>query len=361
MQRTTAAFPRRSCRQPAAHRAAEGGARQARQGRDRRRRAARRSRTARSRRSSRSRRRSGSKLATDGEFRRSWWHFDFFKGLQGVELYHHRERHPIPRRARPSPKASGSVGKVGFSGHPHARAFQVSRRRTREVTPKMTIPAPSTLHFRQGRASDQQGGLSRRSTLSSTTRRRLAQGDPRLLRCRLPLSAARRHGLGDDLRSEASARIRESAATTPTALPARYARVTNAALEGKPADMAITMHSCRGNFRSTFIASGRLRVRRRAAARQYQSRRLFPRIRQRARRRLRAAALLSEGQEAACARPGHLEERAARSARTTSSAASTKRPNMSRSTSFACRRNAASPRPRRATCWPRTSSGPSCG
>jgi len=42
----------------------------------------------------------------------------------------------------------------------------------------------------------------------------------------------------------------------PDALPARYARLTNAALEGKPADMAITMHSCRGNFRSTFIASG---------------------------------------------------------------------------------------------------------
>jgi 5-methyltetrahydropteroyltriglutamate--homocysteine methyltransferase len=39
-------------------------------------------------------------------------------------------------------------------------------------------------------------------------------------------------------------------------LPAQYAETINAALEGKPADMAITMHSCRGNFRSTFIASG---------------------------------------------------------------------------------------------------------
>jgi 5-methyltetrahydropteroyltriglutamate--homocysteine methyltransferase len=39
-------------------------------------------------------------------------------------------------------------------------------------------------------------------------------------------------------------------------VPQRYARPTNAALEGRPADMAITMHSCRGNFRSTFIASG---------------------------------------------------------------------------------------------------------
>ena len=74
--------------------------------------------------------------------------------------------------------------------------------------------------------------------------------------------------------------------------------MTNKALAGKPADMAITMHSCRGNFRSTFIASGRLRARRRAAARRGQPRRLFPGIRHRPRRRLRAAALLAEGQEA---------------------------------------------------------------
>ena len=42
----------------------------------------------------------------------------------------------------------------------------------------------------------------------------------------------------------------------PDKLPAIYARVINTALEGKPADMAITMHSCRGNFRSTWIAQG---------------------------------------------------------------------------------------------------------
>ena len=42
----------------------------------------------------------------------------------------------------------------------------------------------------------------------------------------------------------------------PDRLPPRYTRMTNKALEAKPADMVITMHSCRGNFRSTFIASG---------------------------------------------------------------------------------------------------------
>jgi 5-methyltetrahydropteroyltriglutamate--homocysteine methyltransferase len=42
----------------------------------------------------------------------------------------------------------------------------------------------------------------------------------------------------------------------PDELPARYARATNAALEGKPADLTVTSHSCRGNFRSTWIAEG---------------------------------------------------------------------------------------------------------
>jgi 5-methyltetrahydropteroyltriglutamate--homocysteine methyltransferase len=48
----------------------------------------------------------------------------------------------------------------------------------------------------------------------------------------------------------------KSRGDNPDTLPAIYAQVTRAALEGKPADMAITMHSCRGNFRSTWIAEG---------------------------------------------------------------------------------------------------------
>ena len=123
------------------------------------------------------------------------------------------------------------------------------------VTPKMTIPAPSTFHFRQGRAMVSKEAYPDLRCILRRRRHHLAQGDPRLLRRRLPLPSARRHRLGDDLRSE-GARGVESRGDDPDSLPAIYARVTNAALEGKPADMAITMHSCRGNFRSTFIASG---------------------------------------------------------------------------------------------------------
>src|SRR5690242_21819782 len=92
----------------------------------------------------------GLKLATDGEFRRSWWHFDFFRGLAGVT--------PITtatgiqfRGVETKHEAICIDSKVDFAGHPHLEHFKFLKAHCR-VTPKMTIPAPSTFHFRQGRA-----------------------------------------------------------------------------------------------------------------------------------------------------------------------------------------------------------------
>ena len=102
---------------------------------------------------------------------------------------------------------------------------------------------------------------------------------------------------------------------------------------------------------------GRLRAGGREPPRALQLRRLFPRIRHRAGGRLRAAAVPPQGQQGRGARADQLEDRRRSRRRTTSSAASTRRRNSRRSSSSRCRRNAASPRPRKATCSPRTSSG----
>src|SRR6187549_3670998 len=93
----------------------------------------------------------GLKLATDGEFRRSWWQFDFYKGLDGVELYSTGKGITF---AGVETKAESVrvVDKIDFSGHPHLEHFRFLKGHT-SVAPKMTIPAPSTLHFRQGRQS----------------------------------------------------------------------------------------------------------------------------------------------------------------------------------------------------------------
>jgi 5-methyltetrahydropteroyltriglutamate--homocysteine methyltransferase len=122
----------------------------------------------------------GLKLATDGEFRRSWWQFDFYKGLQGVELYSTTEGIHF---AGVDTKAESVrvTGKVGFSGHPHLEHFKFLKAHTK-VMPKMTIPAPSTLHFRQGRQSiSKEGRLSGSRRLFRRCGRRISAGDPCLL------------------------------------------------------------------------------------------------------------------------------------------------------------------------------------
>ncbi len=195
----------------------------------------------------------GLKLATDGEFRRSWWHFDFFKGLDGVTPYSTDggiQFHGVQTKA----EGIRITGKMGFSGHPMLKHFKFLKSHTR-VTPKMTIPAPSTLHFRQGRSSiseevypDLDGFFVDLAKAYRAAIRAFYDAGCRYLQlddtawamiCD-PNERVHSRSRGDD----------------PDALPRRYARLTNAALDGKPADMAITMHSCRGNFRSTFIASG---------------------------------------------------------------------------------------------------------
>jgi len=89
----------------------------------------------------------GLKLATDGEFRRSWWHFDFFGMLDGVEIY--ELDHGIQfQGVQTKPLSIRITGKIDFpSDHPMIEHFKFLKSHTR-VTPKMTIPSPSVMHFR---------------------------------------------------------------------------------------------------------------------------------------------------------------------------------------------------------------------
>src|SRR5882672_817275 len=65
----------------------------------------------------------GLKLATDGEFRRSWWQFDFYKGLDNVELYTVGEGIQFAGVVTKA-ESVRVVGKIGFSGHPHVDHFK---------------------------------------------------------------------------------------------------------------------------------------------------------------------------------------------------------------------------------------------
>jgi len=194
----------------------------------------------------------GLKLATDGEFRRSWWHFDFFTSLQGVDLI---EAPPIQFHGVVTKSQAIQINrKVDFTGHPHIEHFRFLKAHC-NVVPKMCIPAPSTFHFRQGRKMVSKDAYPDLDAFFAD----IAAAWKKAIRafydagCRYLQLDDTAWAMVCDPREREHSRERGD---DPDRLPAIYAQVTNAALEGRPADLTVTMHSCRGNFRSTFIASG---------------------------------------------------------------------------------------------------------
>ena len=196
----------------------------------------------------------GLRSATDGEFRRAMWHFDFLERLDGVESF--RADHGIAFKGgiETQPKGLRVTGKIGFSDHPMLDHFRFLRDHTR-ATPKMTIPSPSVLHFRGGRRAVSQSvypemeefyrdlGLAYRAAVAA-----FAAGGCRYLQ----LDEVNLAYLCDP---EQRAIMRERG-DDPERLPGIYADMINTAIAGRPSDMVITMHLCRGNFRSSWIAQG---------------------------------------------------------------------------------------------------------
>jgi 5-methyltetrahydropteroyltriglutamate--homocysteine methyltransferase len=196
----------------------------------------------------------GLRGATDGEFRRSMWHFDFLERLQGCEPF--APEHGIAFKGAVT-KARGVrvVGRLGFDGHPMLGHFRFLRDHAGRATPKMTIPSPSVLHFRGGRKAVSEavypdlddfyrdlGAAYNRAVhaFASIGCRYLQLDETNLAYLCDPAQRQSVRDRGED----------------PERLPAIYARMINAAIAGRPADMVVTMHLCRGNFRSSWIAEG---------------------------------------------------------------------------------------------------------
>src|SRR5205085_10207052 len=145
-------------------------------------------------------------------------------------------------------------GKLGFTHHPMIDHFKFLKAHTAQ-TPKMTIPSPSVLHFRGGRA-----GISRDvypdidaffEDLAQTYKkaiRAFADAGCRYLQLDDTVWA---YLCSKDQMEQARQRGEDVAR-----LPKIYARVINTALEGRTGDMVVTTHVCRGNFRSTWISEG---------------------------------------------------------------------------------------------------------
>src|SRR4051812_39276071 len=300
----------------------------------------------------------GLKSITDGENRRKSWQTDFISALPGIETYQGKRKVAFQGGVQPQQILVRVARKLGdFDSHPMIEHFKFLKAHTK-ATPKMTIPSPSAVHFRDGRDAvpvsiypDMEEFY---RDLGETYRkcvRAFADAGCRYLQMdEVNLTYLCDPKLIQQVRDRGE---------NPEELPAAYARMINAAMSDIPADMTITMHLCRGNFRSTFIASGGMSRWRKPCS--------TPSTCTAISWNTTPSAPAASSRCGSCRRASRWcwvssRRRPERwNPRTPLSAASTRRRNSFPSISFACRRNAVSRRARRAMCLPKKSNGQNSG
>ncbi len=193
----------------------------------------------------------GLQSITDGEFRRDFWHLDFLQQLDGITLV------PVSGmtfKAEDVPPMASVTGKVACSRPIMVEHFRYLKSVTTR-TPKLTIPSPGTAHMRGGR-----------NAISRTVYPELAEfwadiGAAYRKAIRHLYDAGCRYLQLDDVGFAylCDPKVRENFRKNgddPATLAPTYARAINDALRERPADLAVTLHTCRGNFRSAWFAAG---------------------------------------------------------------------------------------------------------
>jgi methionine synthase II (cobalamin-independent) len=195
----------------------------------------------------------GLQAITDGEFRRSWWHLDFLWGLDGAEK--NVMESGIAFAAVTTRNEGVKVtGKLGFSSHPMIEHFKFVAAHTKR-TPKITIPAPSAIYGRPLKTPIDQKLYPKLDTFFAD----LGQAYRKAVRafadagCRyLQLDEVFIAMLCDPkYRQQMTDR-----GDNPEYLGELYGELINTAMSDIPSDMTITMHLCRGNYKSTFMGAG---------------------------------------------------------------------------------------------------------
>jgi 5-methyltetrahydropteroyltriglutamate--homocysteine methyltransferase len=195
----------------------------------------------------------GLQAVTDGELRRAWWHYDFLAGLDGIEMVAVAQGIEFAG-AQARAEAPRVTGKIGFSSHPMIGHFEFLKGHTDRLA-KMTIPSPSMLHYRGGRRMIDMGVYPDMENFYAD----LAAAYQKVVSAFAAVGC--RYLQLDDvsfayLCDPAQRRMLADRGDDPIKQPKIYADMINHAVSQRPNDMVISMHLCRGNFRSTFIASG---------------------------------------------------------------------------------------------------------
>ncbi|MSP96077.1 MAG: 5-methyltetrahydropteroyltriglutamate--homocysteine S-methyltransferase [Betaproteobacteria bacterium] len=189
---------------------------------------------------------------TDGEFRRDWWHLDFMSQLDGVTAV-----------VNPGPKFGGTeeqppipsvTGKVSCSKPVMIDDFTFLKQNTKQ-TAKFTMPSPAMLHLRGGRSSISREVYPELDAFWADTSVAWAKAIRHLA------DAGCTYLQLDDVSFSylCDSKIQDTCRKNgddPAQLPRTYADAVTNALKGRPAGMTVTMHTCRGNFKSSWVASG---------------------------------------------------------------------------------------------------------
>jgi len=202
----------------------------------------------------------GLRLATDGEFRRMTWAYDFLSGFAGLK--------PVPREAPPAAQGRALkqttkgmnlltvVDRIRFVGNPLIEHFRFLKAHT-HVTAKMTIPCPTMLvsASRNWRDTVDQKVYPTLDALFEDLGLAYRQAIRAFYEagCRyLQLDDVNLAYLCDaDMRAKMAARGED-----PEAILNSWVKVLNTAIGERPADLTVTTHICRGNFRSAWFAQG---------------------------------------------------------------------------------------------------------
>ena len=201
----------------------------------------------------------GLQSVTDGEFRRATWHMDFIYQIGGVSRSpgtllstFHNEQGDITF----TPDAIQVTRPLSMDTTIFGEDFAFLQSIAGDSVPKLTIPAPSMVHYRSGIRAvaseeiypDAERFWSDLGAAYNAEVQRLADQGCRYLQ----LDDTSLAYVNDPAQREYIAARGEDAEN----IHLRYINLTNAAVAGRPADMAITTHLCRGNFQSSWVASG---------------------------------------------------------------------------------------------------------
>ncbi len=195
----------------------------------------------------------GLQAITDGEFSRDWWHVDFLAGFDGVETYYGPASSGFGGVTE-QPALLKVTGKIRRTKPIFVEHFKFVKSVTKR-TPKMTIPAPAMLHHRAGRAAVSMDAYPDIDEMWADVSRGYAEeiADLSAAGCSYLQIDDTSHAMLCDPKFRDGIRKRGD---DPDQLVYTYGNAINRALAKRPAGLSVTMHTCRGNFMSAWVASG---------------------------------------------------------------------------------------------------------